>query len=195
MKIYISGRISGLKREDVHNKFTQAETKLKAQGHEVLNPLKNGMPEVTDYATHMIVDIIMLFQADAIYMLHDWIESQGAITELNAARATGKQIIYETEPKYEIILKAIADVTGVGKEEILGSVRRVEFVYARMLVAILMREHGASIGDIRKFLNKQYTSVLHYMNIYRAELETNQRFRQIDIAVRQRLEHEKFTNH
>lgn len=43
-KIYISGRISGLPIEEVAAKFDETETKLKAQGYEVINPLKNGIP-------------------------------------------------------------------------------------------------------------------------------------------------------
>ena len=38
-KIYISGRISGLPIEEVAAKFDETETKLKAQGYEVINPL------------------------------------------------------------------------------------------------------------------------------------------------------------
>ena len=46
-KIYISGRISGLPIEEVAAKFDETETKLKAQGYEVINPPKNtfsGLP-------------------------------------------------------------------------------------------------------------------------------------------------------
>ena len=39
-KIYISGRISGLPIEEVAAKFDETETKLKAQGYEVINPLR-----------------------------------------------------------------------------------------------------------------------------------------------------------
>ena len=40
-KIYISGQISGQPIEEVADKFEAAETMLKAQGYEVVNPLKN----------------------------------------------------------------------------------------------------------------------------------------------------------
>ena len=43
-KIYISGQISGQPIEEVAAKFEAAETMLKAQGYEVVNPLKNGIP-------------------------------------------------------------------------------------------------------------------------------------------------------
>lgn len=42
-KIYISGQISGQPIEEVAAKFEAAETMLKAQGYEVVNPLKNGI--------------------------------------------------------------------------------------------------------------------------------------------------------
>ena len=48
-KIYISGRISGLPIEEVAAKFDETETKLKAQGYEVINPLKNGIPATASW--------------------------------------------------------------------------------------------------------------------------------------------------
>ena len=51
-KIYISGRISGLPIEEVAAKFDETETKLKAQGYEVINPLKNGIPATASWEAH-----------------------------------------------------------------------------------------------------------------------------------------------
>ena len=53
-KIYISGRISGLPIEEVAAKFDETETKLKAQGYEVINPLKNGIPATASWEAHIL---------------------------------------------------------------------------------------------------------------------------------------------
>lgn len=66
-KIYISGRISGLPIEEVAAKFDETETKLKAQGYEVINPLKNGIPATASWEAHVAMDVLLLMGCDAIY--------------------------------------------------------------------------------------------------------------------------------
>lgn len=43
MKIYISGAITGHDNREVTKKFAKAQKELECQGHEVLNPLENGL--------------------------------------------------------------------------------------------------------------------------------------------------------
>lgn len=187
MKIYISGRISGLPFDEVIAKFAEAEKRLSEMGHIPLSPLKNGMPDVANYATHMIIDIMLLLEADAIYMLNDWVDSQGAITELTVARATGKQIFYENDQKHDVIMLAICEITGVKRADIIGTIRKLKYVHARMLVAQLMSESGVTIEDIKITLNKQYSTILHYLEVYKTEVKTNKRFKELDKAVRKRI--------
>ena len=54
-KIYISGQISGQPIEEVADKFEAAETMLKAQGYEVINPLKNGIPATASWEAHVAI--------------------------------------------------------------------------------------------------------------------------------------------
>ena len=189
-KVYISGKISGKPIEETERKFAEAEERLRAEGYEVLSPLKNGLPLESDYSSHMIIDLLMLFQADAIYMLHDWSDSNGAITELAAAKATGKLIMYECDPKHDVIMKVITDITGVTKREVLSKERKVKYVHARILLSQLLIENGVSITEVRKYLCKQYSSILHYLQVYRTEIKTNRRFKELDAAVRHQLKNE-----
>lgn len=71
-KIYISGQISGQPIEEVAAKFEAAETMLKAQGYEVVNPLKNGIPANASWEAHVAMDVLLLMGCDAIYLLPDW---------------------------------------------------------------------------------------------------------------------------
>jgi hypothetical protein len=41
MKVYISGKMKGLDKEDYEQNFDDAEKALKMQGHEVINPCKS----------------------------------------------------------------------------------------------------------------------------------------------------------
>ena len=89
MKVYISGKITGLTFDAVKSKFTAATHELQALGHEAVNPLENGVTYHEPYEMHMKADIGMLLQCDAVYMLSDWEYSRGATLEKSIAEATG----------------------------------------------------------------------------------------------------------
>ncbi len=86
MKIYISGKISGLPISEVIAKFREAERKIRKFGQDPINPLSNGLPIETEWADQMGKDIALLLRADAIYMLPDWQHSDGATIEYLIAR-------------------------------------------------------------------------------------------------------------
>ena len=94
MKIYISGQITGLDIDKVHNKFQIVENEIIANGNEAVNPMKilTGNHSWVDY---MKADLIELFKCDAIYMLSDWQNSRGAKLEYHIANEVGLQIIFE----------------------------------------------------------------------------------------------------
>lgn len=86
MKIYISGKISGLPVNEVVAKFQAAERKIRKFGQTPINPLENGLPIEAEWADQMGKDIAQLLRADAIYMLSDWRQSEGATIEYLIAR-------------------------------------------------------------------------------------------------------------
>lgn len=97
MRIYISGKISGLSKDEYETHFREAEKKLETTGHSVINPAKvNGMlPDDTSYEEYMKMSMCMLSMCDAIYMLDNWRDSPGAKKELEAAMANGMPVLHE----------------------------------------------------------------------------------------------------
>lgn len=119
MKVYISGKIGEeILSEATIAKFKKAEDMLKDKGYEVFNPcderwqrilkreyekdsyikspwLTSKFPEF--YAYVLLRDLMVLSMKDAIYMLSDWQESDGANVELDFARATGKQLFWQSK--------------------------------------------------------------------------------------------------
>jgi Asp-tRNA(Asn)/Glu-tRNA(Gln) amidotransferase A subunit family amidase len=95
MTIYISGKVTGLPEEEYKARFEQAEASFKAEGHEVINPLKLDHTLNNYWADYMLTCIDALPDCDAIYMLSNWKESKGARLELNIAKEMGKQIFYQ----------------------------------------------------------------------------------------------------
>lgn len=119
MRVYISGKIGEEVISDAtRQKFARAEEMLKAKGYEVFNPCDERWQKVLRreyehdkyvespwltskfpdfYAYCLLRDLMVLATKDAIYMLADWTESGGANVELDFARATGKQLFWESK--------------------------------------------------------------------------------------------------
>lgn len=90
MIVYISGAMTGLPNYN-REAFLEAQKKLEADGHTVLNPawLPDGLPD----CAYREIDIAMLRNADAIYMLDGWGDSNGARHELDLAMRNGMKIL------------------------------------------------------------------------------------------------------
>lgn len=95
MRIYISGKITGEKH--FMRKFAKAERKLKRLGFDVINParINTNLPKTSTWEHYMIVSLAELSTADAIYMLPDWKNSEGARLEYKYAAEHDKSIFYE----------------------------------------------------------------------------------------------------
>lgn len=96
MKIYISGKITGLKKEVYRGKFKKAAKLLKEAGYTVVDPSRLDVYKLT-YAQYMALDGMLLGFCDAIYLLDNWQDSNGAKIEKEMAENLGLKIIYEGE--------------------------------------------------------------------------------------------------
>lgn len=90
MKVFLSGPISGV--EGYKKRFREAETALKAMGHEVYSPavLPEGMP----WEAYMRICEIMQWYCDCTYMLAGWHSSRGARLEHDRAINKLKQKVF-----------------------------------------------------------------------------------------------------
>ena len=97
MKIYISGKITGLDRVAYLTKFALAEQNLRDKGYSVINPAAvNGrLPDDTTYNQYMDMSMLMLSWCDAIYMLDNWKDSPGATREKEEAERNGLTVMYQ----------------------------------------------------------------------------------------------------
>lgn len=96
MKIYIAGKITG--NPNYKEQFAAAEKKLKAEGHQVINP--TWKPEGLTYKQYIDMGLMELQQCDVIYLLSDWKDSKGARMEYIYALTVGlKERREEYEPK------------------------------------------------------------------------------------------------
>ena len=100
MRIYISGKITGLPWEEALKKFQEAEDYLNGKyGYlqvEPINPTKiKQIPEAT-WAQCMKEDIGELLNCDGIFMLKGWGESKGARIEHGIARELKLVVEYQS---------------------------------------------------------------------------------------------------
>lgn len=92
-RIYISGQMTRLSKREWYKKFKRAEQRLLAAGYNVVNPAKNAMS--LTYDEYMAIDLMLLENCDAIYMLDNWKISRGACKELIRARELNLEVLYE----------------------------------------------------------------------------------------------------
>lgn len=92
MKIYISGKVTGLKHPEYI--FDKTEKYLKSLGHEVVNPISLGLSDLS-WKEAMIICIDELLKCDTIYMQSNWRDSRGAKIELAYAEKNKLEIIFE----------------------------------------------------------------------------------------------------
>lgn len=97
MRIYISGKVSGLDEKEVANKFAKAKQycidKYKC---DVVDPVEEvAFDNTKTWQYFMKEDIKLLLDCDTIFMLEDWVDSRGAKVELGLAKSLDYDVIYE----------------------------------------------------------------------------------------------------
>lgn len=98
MKIYISGRITGINHKIAEGMFEQAEKFLSDQGHTPINPMRIKHDHGKSWEEYMLEDIRALFGCEAIFMLCNWGQSRGARIEYQIAREMGLRVMFQEYP-------------------------------------------------------------------------------------------------
>ena len=65
--------------------------------HEPVNPINNGLGSEASWNEHLVADVALLLECDAIYLLKDWGDSRGSRIEANIAEECGLQIVHQPE--------------------------------------------------------------------------------------------------
>ena len=192
MKIYISGKISGLPLSEVRQRFADTAAFLDSIGFEAVNPMNNGVSPKADWKEHMAADIRMLLDCQTIYMMDNWIDSKGASIEYDIANRLGMNIWFETIVKRENIAimriqNAIHEVTGLRFNQYATESRKKELFFARMIFVYHCRKLKMSMVQIAKYVNRHHSSILYFLRKYEDDFKFNYQFRQLAIKVDQIL--------
>lgn len=98
MKIYISGKMRGLPEEESRIKFEAARQYLIELGHDVVNPWdseKEKEAQCLEWEDYILYDLKIIKGCDALFMLDNWQDSDGAKCEHAFASGMGIEILYE----------------------------------------------------------------------------------------------------
>lgn len=93
--VYISGKISGLDKKECSEIFEKAKEKLESNGFVGITPFDVYDGENKNWGYCMIKDLEYIMKCDAIYMLKNYEDSEGAIIELKFAKRMGLITMFE----------------------------------------------------------------------------------------------------
>jgi hypothetical protein len=96
MKIYISGKITGIEAE-APALFQMAEDIIRNMGHEPVNPMKLPHKRAKKWSDFMRTDIRHLMGCQAIWLLPNWQKSRGARIECLIATKLGFVIFHQMD--------------------------------------------------------------------------------------------------
>ncbi len=102
-KVYLSGPISGLERDEYMARFAYAEELVRKDGYDVCNPTRllpcrwPWLYRLMGYKLTLRYDIWHLKKCDRIFMLPGWVTSIGAIKERNVALRNGIEMFCPNE--------------------------------------------------------------------------------------------------
>lgn len=95
-KIYLAGKVTGLKRKDVEARFNEAERQLGEFGYVVINPVKL-LDEWMSWEQAMRKAIKLLMSCDEIALIPGWHDSPGANIEYRLSQALRMPAVHLTD--------------------------------------------------------------------------------------------------
>ncbi len=98
--IYIAGKFRGANAWEIHQNVLRAEAataRLIGLGYAVICPHKitENMQGLYSDETYLAMCIELLRHSDCIYVLKDWIQSKGTLSEIREATKGNKEVWYE----------------------------------------------------------------------------------------------------
>ena len=93
-KIFISGKMTGLKPEVFERNFKDAEDYLMNDNVQIINP--SNLKFESDTPSGQMLEVLnYLAECDAIYMLNNWKDSNGSQCEYWFSKMLNKEIMFQ----------------------------------------------------------------------------------------------------
>lgn len=120
-KVYISGKMTGLERDEYRDRFREAERLIRAEGyHRIVNPIRvwacrwQWLYKAVGYRMVLLYDLWLLLRCNRIYMIPGWDDSRGAKIESFVAYNSGirrlpQKVKDRLDAKMEQFIKKVDD--------------------------------------------------------------------------------------
>lgn len=166
-KVYISGPVSGLDKEEVRRRFAEAECNLRRNGYDVFNPCRTHLPPEATHGMYMNQDVKQMPYCDIVYFLRGWERSHGCRYEHQLALATERRICYEDPASYtlptlskEEIFERLCTMIGLTPGHVRSRNNRRKYVSVRMaVVSYLYFEKRFSTRDIADVMHRSLSGI------------------------------------
>ena len=99
-------------------------------------------------------------------------------------RLAVKSLIKPDEPTKPIktltktAVENAAKVFDIKEEEIKGTCRKQHFVKCRMFISFYLKDNGLTFHYIGNLINKDHSSIIHYLKTFNNEVKCNDAFKQ-----------------
>ena len=90
---YVAGKITGLPKSGVTDKFNTIANELTGKGYQVVKPVSVADGS-RSWEEGIRSDIKQMLECDEVHLLPDWQESRGAQLERDIAIRLGMQVVY-----------------------------------------------------------------------------------------------------
>ena len=192
-KAYISGPITGVK--NAKERFKVAVDELIDMGFEPINPFDNGLADDAGWKNHMAADLRMLMDCDMIYMMEGWNASTGARIEFDMAVEMGFEVLFQSyiennrfvggkNDRFAKAVKgAIREVMGTDFDQSRTECKSRDVFFMRMIFTFHCRRAGMTLKQIKTYIRRDHTTMLHYLKRYADECRYNNDFRTIAAKV------------
>ena len=78
----------------------------------------------------------------------------------------------------EKIIQTVCKIWNVSLDDVCGRGRKQDIVYTRMTIAYFLRQHTIlSTTEIGRLINRDHSSIVHYLKAYDSEFRFNKDFR------------------
>lgn len=197
MKIYISGKITGLPNEIAEENFRRSEELLTEIGFETVNPMREIAKKHREWIDYICDDLRLLNDCDAIYLQSNWTDSQGANIERAFAKAKGLRIFYATS-KDEFcrickIKSAIERIVNNLPTDWLTVGRKSLVVIARTIMCYEMIRSRIPQVTILEYLQRGRTMVDYYVDKYEWGVKLDTSFRETANKIKELIDSENGT--
>jgi hypothetical protein len=95
MKVYLSGKITGLTEPEYTALFDKAADEVRALGFTPVNPVTLPHQHSKTWSAYMRESLIEMLKCEAIYMMSGWQDSRGSVIENNICRLLDFEIIQQ----------------------------------------------------------------------------------------------------